>query len=112
MRPRRDGGGDLCQVQVHGGGVAEGQDEASALALLGADGSEDVGRDRALIVRCAGPRAALCPASCDLVLLADPRLVGEPDLYVGWVDALFARDLVQTGAKFFLNVSIAPSACA
>ena len=112
VRARRDGGGDLGQVQVHGGGVAEGQDEASALALLRADGAKDVGRDRSLVVRCAGPRAALCPASCDLVLLADPRLVGEPDLYVGWLDALFARDLVQAGAEFFLNVSMAPSACA
>lgn len=106
----RDCRGDLGQVQVHGRGVAEGQDEASTLALPGTDGSKNVSRDRALIVWCAGPCAALCPASCDLVLLADPRLVGEPDLYVGGVDALFERDLVQAGAELFLNASIAPSA--
>lgn len=110
MRLWRHSGSDLCQVQVHGGGIAEGQDEASALALAGADGSEDVGRNRALIVWCTGPRPPLCPASCDLVLLADPRLVGKPDLYVGGVDALLVRDLVQAGAELFLNVSIAPSA--
>jgi hypothetical protein len=41
--------------------------------------------------------------------LADPRLVANQiSIYVGGLDALLARDLVQTG----LNVSIAPSACA
>jgi hypothetical protein len=42
--------------------------------------------------------------------LTDPRLVGEPDLYVGGVDALVVRNLVQAGAELFLKVSIAPSA--
>ena len=103
-------GCDLGQMQAHGFGVAERQDEADAFALLGADGAEDVGGERALIVRRAGSGAALCPASCDLVLLPNPRLVGEPDLYVGRFDALFGRDLIQAGGETFLKSSMAPSA--
>jgi hypothetical protein len=59
-----------------------------------------------------GPRAALGPAPGNLVLLSDPGLVGEPDLYVEWIDALGARDLLQNGRELFLNSSIASSACA
>ena len=40
---RGDGGRDLAEMQLHGGGVAERQDEARALALFGADGAEDIG---------------------------------------------------------------------
>lgn len=35
---------NLSQVQVHGFGVAGGQDEGSTLSISGADGAEDVGR--------------------------------------------------------------------
>ena len=38
-----DLGGDLGEVQVHRLGVASGHDESRALALLWADGAEDVG---------------------------------------------------------------------
>ena len=112
MRARCDVGGDFGEVQVHGLDVAAGQDEAGALAVLGTDGAEDVGRGGALVVRGGGPRAALCPAPGDLVLLADPGLVCEPDLYLGRIDALFARDLFQARGKSFLKSSIAPSAWA
>ena len=107
-----DTGGDLFEMQVHRPGVAGGQDERRALAVFGADGAEDVGRSCALIVRRRGPCAASGPAPCDLVLLADARLVGEPDLYCARIDFLFARDLVQTGGEVFLKFSIAPAACA
>jgi hypothetical protein len=109
---RRHRGRDLGQMQTHCCGVAAGQDEGRALAMLGADGTEDVGRGGALIVRGHRPRAALGPAPGDLVLLPDAGLVGKPDLYRGRLDTLLARDLVQNRGETFLKCSIAPSAWA
>ncbi len=83
MGLRFDDLGDFRQVESHGLCVAAGQDEASALALLGADGAEDVGRLGALIMARAGAGAALRPAPRDLVLLPDPRFVLPPKLYIG-----------------------------
>jgi hypothetical protein len=80
-------------VQVHRFDVAPGQDEPGRLSVLRADGAEDVGRCRALIVRSGRAGALLGPATCDLVLLANPGLVAEPDLYIIGLDALLARDL-------------------
>ncbi len=99
--------GDLRQVQVHGVGVAEWQDEAGRLALLRADRTEDVGGFGALVVRCRGTRSPLRPPPRDLVLLPDPGLVLEPNFY-----RRAAReggsDLVQLGNKApFLKASIA-----
>jgi len=54
----------------------------------------------------------LGPAAGDLVLLADPRLVGEPDLYGFKIDALFASDLFQAGGKTLLKSSTVSSASA
>jgi len=34
---------DLGEMQVHGFSVARGQDEGCSLALLGTDGTEDIG---------------------------------------------------------------------
>jgi hypothetical protein len=48
-----------------------------------------------LVVRRGRARAALGPAARDLVLLADARLVREPDLYGVALDAFFAPDLRQ-----------------
>jgi hypothetical protein len=61
-------------------------------------------------VRWAG--AALGPAACDLVLLADARLVLEPNLYGFDVDRLFARNFIQARGEVFLKSSIAPAAWA
>ena len=103
-------GGDFGEVQVHRLGVAGGQDERGSLAIAGADSPEDVGGSGALIVRRRGPRAASCPAPGDLVLLLDPGLVPEPDLYPVCSDALLPRDLVQVRREAFLKSSTAPSA--
>ena len=65
-----------------------------------------------MVVRSKGPGALLGPASGDLVLLADPGLVAEPDLYIAALDALFARDLVQARGESSLKASMAPSAWA
>ena len=108
----RDLGGDFGQVQVHRLGVASRHDERSAFALLGADGAEDISGGGSLIFGSAWARAALGPTPRDLVLLADARLVGEPDLYGVGSDALLATDLFQARGKIFLKSSIAPAAWA
>src|SRR5680860_1161954 len=79
---------------------------------LRADGSEDVGRGGALVVRRAGARSAPGPAAGDLVLLADARLVGEPDLYPGQGNAFVSRNRVEQGREFFLNSSMSSMRCA
>ena len=104
--------GDGCQVLGHGVGVAPRHDQRRPLALLGADGAEDVGRYRALVLRRRGPGAALGPAPGQLVLLADAGLVAEPDLEPGGVDGFLARNRVQAGTEAVLKSSTAPSACA
>lgn len=102
--------GDLCKMQVHRLAVAGRQDQGRALALLGADRAEDVGGSGTLVARRTGAGAALRPAASDFVLLADAGLVGEPDFYCIAVDALLARDRLQTGGEVFLKSSIAPAA--
>ena len=74
-------GGDLGEVQAHRLRAAARQHEACALALRRTDGSEDVGRGGALVVGGRRPGPAPRPPPSDLVLLADARLVLEPDLY-------------------------------
>ena len=105
-------GGDFGEVQVHRLGVAGGQDERGSLAIAGADSPEDVGGSGALIVRRRGPRSPSCPAPGDLVLLPDPGLVPEPDLYPVAIDPLVARDRVQALGERFLKASTAPAAWA
>ena len=107
-----DVGRDRREVQVHRRGVALGQDEPSRLALLGTDGAEDIGRSGALIVRRRRPAAAQGPAAGDLVLLADPGLVTEPDLYVAGIEPALARDRRQRRWPAFLKSSMAPAAWA
>jgi hypothetical protein len=99
-------------VQVHRFGIAGGQDQGCALALLGADGTEDIGRCGALIPRSARASAALGPPAGDLVLLTNARFIREPNLYFPDIDRFFARDFIQARWELFLKSSIAPSACA
>ena len=103
---------DFGQMQVHGFGVTPGQDEGCALAVLGADCAEYISRGGSLISGSARTRSELGPTAGDLVLLADARLVGEPDLYGVGSDAPLAADLFQALGKTFLKSSIAPSAWA
>ena len=112
MFARSDLGGDLSQVQIHRLGVAGGQDERGSLAIAGADSPEDVGGSGALIVRRRRPRSPSCPAPGDLVLLPDPGLVPEPDLYPVAIDPLVARDRVQALGERFLKASTATAAWA
>ena len=108
----RNGLGDLHEMQVHRLGVAGGQDQGRTLALLRADGAEDVGGSGALVAGRTWARAALRPAAGDLVLLADTSLICEPDFYRVDADRLLTRDCVQARGEAFLKSSIAPAACA
>ena len=65
-----------------------------------------------MITGSAGTGATLCPSAGDLIFLADPSLVREPDLSLVDVDRLFMGDFVQARGKVFLKFSIAPAACA
>jgi hypothetical protein len=112
MRAGRNLRGDFGEVEVHRFSVASGHDERRALAVPGTDRPEDIGRCGSLIFGRAGARASSGPASGDFVLLADARLVGEPDLYGVGLDAFVACDLVQAGWECFLKSSRVRSACA
>jgi hypothetical protein len=65
-----------------------------------------------LVFRRAQARAALRPATRDLVLLTDARLIGKPDLYGVGLDAFLAPDLRQALGWAFLKSSMALAACA
>lgn len=106
-----DGLGYLGEMQVHRRGVAKGQDEPRRLAFGRTDCAEDVGRLGALIVRGRRPCAAQRPTPGDLVLLADPGLVLEPDLYA-LAGRLADRDRRQAGGKLFLKAAAASGFCA
>ncbi len=88
-------------MQVHGLGVASGHDQGCALAVLGADRAEDIGGGGSLVFGGARTRAAFGPTAGDLVLLADPSFVGEPDLYRAGIDSLLAPDLFQAGGEAY-----------
>src|SRR3954463_16346488 len=107
MRPGGNRLGDLVQVQRHPLGRAARQHQASALAVSRADRAEDVGRRCPLVLRRCGARAAFGPAPRDLVLLPDPRLIGEPDLSGLAADRL--PDRLQTGREVFLKAATAAS---
>ena len=101
VRAGRDLRGDLGQMQVHRLGVAARHDEGGAFALLRTDRAENIGRGGSLVAWRARPRSTLGPTTRDLVLLADPRLVGEPDLYGPGIDALLASDLSQARGETY-----------
>ena len=109
---RRDGGGDLGQMQVHRRGIAPRQDERRTFAQRGADGTKDVGGSGALIRWRCWPGSTPGPATRDLVLLTDPGFIGEPDFYLARLDARVLCDLCQDGWETFLKCSIAPVAWA
>jgi hypothetical protein len=80
VSPGRHRLGDFGQMQRHRFGRAARQHQTCPFAFSWADRSEDVRRGSAQITRGGGTRAAFGPAAGDLVLLADPGLIGKPDL--------------------------------
>src|SRR5260221_2786038 len=105
------GSRDLGQVQFHGLCRAAGKHEAGCLALCRANGTEDVCRAGALVLRRDRSRAAPGPATGELVFLANAGFVLKPDLY--WLSACMTRrDRRQLRCKVFLKSGIASTACA
>jgi len=110
MSPRRDGGGDFRQMQVHPLRITPGQHEPRSLSLCGADCPINIGRCRALVLWCRRPRSASCPATGDPILLTDAGLVLPPKLY--WcVVRKSCPDCRHPGGEVFLNVGMAASSC-
>ncbi len=101
-----DGEADLLEMLVHGRRVAVGQDEAGALALFGADGSEDVGSHGSLVAWCRRPRAPFGPAPRDLVLLPYSGFVSHQSSIsvlagsLAWMAASSAGKLMEWLAPF------------
>src|ERR1700729_3185175 len=94
---------DFVQMQLHRLDVAPGQDQADGLALFRANRAKDIGRGRAQVARRRRTRSPPCPTPCDLVLLSDARLVGEPDFYAVNADALLAAISSRRAGKHFEN---------
>ncbi len=105
-------GGDFGHQQVHRRCVAARQDQSRRFALVRAYCTENICRCGALVLWRGWPAAALCPAPCDLVLLANSGFVLEPDFYIAGLHPLLARDLLQARGEVFLKASMAPSAWA
>jgi hypothetical protein len=78
--------------------------------VLGGYRTEQIGRLGALIMSGSGTRALPGPASGELVLLTDPHLVLEPNLYRGAGRELGA-DFRHAYGKVFLNASMASGPC-
>ena len=93
-------------MEVHGVGVASGQNKARADTPGRADGAEDIGRTGALILGRRGSRSPFRPAPGDLVLLADPGFVLEPNLYIRVCREAVA-DFRHSGGEVFLNAFMA-----
>lgn len=104
MGSRRDGKGYLFQVQVHANGVADRQNESRSNASGRADGAEYPSRASSLILGRRRARASFSPTPGDLVLLADPGFILEPNFYVR-ICRQSIPDFRHTGGKVFLNVS-------
>ena len=108
LAARRHGLRDFGQIQRHGLGRAARQHQVGGFALCRAGRPKDVGRRSPQIPRDGGPRAAPGPAAGDLVLRADPRLVGKPDLYRAAI-GFALRDRLQIRWRVFLKAATAVS---
>jgi len=107
MSARRHRRRDFFEVQRHRLGVAKWQNQASAFSSCRTDRPEQVGRLRSLVMRRRRARPSLGPATSNLVLLADPGFVAEPDLYVTGIEPALARDRSQYRRPLFLKSSSA-----
>ena len=110
MGARGDPGGDLVEMKLHGFGVAGRQHEGGAGAAFRAYRTEQVGGLGTLIVSGARTRARPGPAIGELVLLADPHLVLEPDLYRRARSEL-RTDFRQAVGEVFLKACMTSGSC-
>ena len=105
-----DHGADLDEMRLHRLGVAERHDEPRALAFAGADRAEHIGPGGALVVRRPRASPAPSPPAGELVLLPDPCLILEPELYA--LAGMGVPDLRQALREAFLKTSAASGSCA
>jgi len=105
---RRDLPADLGQMQRHDFGVGGWDNEGRRGAALRTDGAEDVGPFVALVARCAGPRSTLGPDAGQRTLLADARLILEPD-FDRLVLGVVGQPRRDRRSEVFLNASWASS---
>lgn len=103
---QRNGSGYLGKMGVHRGGVGEGHDEARRRAALRADRTKYVGPLVAGVARRPRPGSAFCPDAGERALLADARLVLEPDFQRLATRGLWDRGSYCVG-KVFLKASCA-----
>ena len=96
---------DLIDVEMHGEGIGIGQRQAGAFSLCRADGAEQIDVPIALIRRLPWPGSTLCPEPDNPVLLADARLVLEPDLDRLALGKVADMSLQRLG-EVFLNAAI------
>jgi|SRR6516164_9888764 len=80
MRISGDLAADLCEMMVHGGGIADRHDQRRRFAVQRADRAKQVGRGETEILWRYRPAAGLPPHPGQSVLLADASLVLKPDL--------------------------------
>ena len=102
--------GDFRHQQIHRRCVAPGQDQSRGFALVRAYRAKYIRRCGALVLWCGWPAAASRPAPGDLVLLANPCFVLEPDFYIAGLHPSLARDFLKARGEVFLKASMAPSA--
>ena len=99
-----DSAADLGEMGVQRLCIGVGHDEAGGLALVRADGAEDIGGGRPLILGRRRSSAAFCPSPGDLVLLPDASLVLPPDFDLDPVAERGAY-LPQAVREVFLNAA-------
>lgn len=110
MRAPCDALADLVEVKLHRLGIGERQSQRRAGAPGGTDGAKQIGRLVALIGGQARPCASPGPNPGLPVLLTDPGLILEPNLY-GLVFGGSAQMRGERGGEVFLNISIIRSSC-
>ena len=102
---------DFRQMERHRLAVARGKNEPGTFSPGGANGAEDVGRTRPLVVWRGRPGPASCPAAGDLVFLPDASFVLEPDFY-RFAGRLLCSDFVHEITEVFLKSAVASTSCA
>ena len=104
-----DGAGYLLEVKLHGVGGGEGQRQACSDAARGTDGAEQIGALVALIGGLSRPCSAPRPLANAAVLLADARLVLEPDLDGSVADYVAKMRRENAGEVFLKAAMVSPS---
>src|SRR5947208_15578764 len=104
----------VMEVMVSGWAISfrqASQGQRRACASSRTDRAEQVRALVALISGLARARSAFCPLPHEAILLADPRLVLEPDLD-GFSRCDAGQMDPQRGREVFLNASIVRPSCA